>query len=135
MAKRKGKVENLHPFGTRAEDVERAVRAKGGYKRAEKIREEKTIRSLLQAINDEEVDVCINGKIVKVARKVKPILALQQKAEEGDVTAIREWAKLQGEYEEKVKVDAELNGEVAVPLSLGDLDPEALAQFIMDAKK
>jgi hypothetical protein len=134
MAKRKGKEENLHPFGTRAEDVERAVRSKGGYARAEKIREEKTIRSLLQAINDEEVEVCINGNMVKAVRKLKPILALQVKAEEGDVIAIREWAKLQGEYEDKVKLDADVSSEAKVLLSLGDIEPDDLAKFITDAQ-
>ncbi|MBQ5638166.1 MAG: hypothetical protein IIV06_03830, partial [Alistipes sp.] len=99
-----------------------------------KIREEKTIRSLLQAINDEEVEVCINGNIIKVVRKLKPLLALQEKAEEGDVIAIREWAKLQGEYEDKVKVDADVV-ESLTKLDLGDLDPEALAKFLTDIKR
>lgn len=131
MKKQKRKEDNLHPFGTRAEDVERAVRSKGGYARAEKLREEKTIRGILKIINEEDVDVMIDGEMVRTLRKVKPILALQAKAEEGDVQAIREWAKLQGEYTTTINVDA----ESAAPLSLGNIAPEALALFILDAQR
>lgn len=131
MKKQKRKEDNLHPFGTRAEDVERAVRSKGGYARAEKLREEKTIRGILKIINEENVDVMIDGKMVRTLRKVKPILALQAKAEEGDVQAIREWAKLQGEYTTTINVGA----ESAAPLSLGNIAPEALALFILDAQR
>lgn len=77
----------------------------------------------------------MSGKPVKTIRKVKALLALQTKAEEGDVVAIREWAKLLGEYEDKVCVEAEVSSETSVNLTIKDIDPEALAQFIVDAQR
>ena len=107
----------------------------GGKASGEARREDKSIRNLLTAINDAEVELPINGAMIKTIRKAKALLALQAKAEEGDVAAIREWAKLLGEYEDKVKLDADVSSDSKVLLSLGDISTDDLAQFITDAQK
>ena len=45
--------ENLRPFETLAEDVQREIRSKGGKARAKKIKERKTIADALRKVLDE----------------------------------------------------------------------------------
>ena len=54
---------------------------------------------------------------------------------EGNLKAIELMAKLTGEYEDKVKLDADVSSDSKVLLSLGDISPDDLAQFITDAQK
>ncbi|MBQ5903703.1 MAG: hypothetical protein IIW89_05135 [Alistipes sp.] len=133
--KKKGKEENLVPLNKRTKEEQRRICVMGGKASGEARREDKSIRNLLTAINDAEVELPINGAMIKTIRKAKALLALQAKAEEGDVAAIREWAKLLGEYEDKVKLDADVSSDSKVLLSLGDISPDDLAQFITDAQK
>lgn len=61
--------------------------------------------------------------------------AYQRAILEKDVRAMEFLAKLTGQLESKVKVDAEVSGDGIAPLTLGEIDPEALAMFILDAQK
>lgn len=131
---RKGE-DNLIPLPKRTKEKQREIRVMGGKASGEARRAKRSIRQLLEAINNEDVEVLMSGKPVKTIRKMKALLALQTKAEEGDVVAIREWAKLLGEYEDKVCVEAEVSSETSVNLTIKDIDPEALAQFIVDAQR
>lgn len=67
--------ENLKPFGTLAEDVQREIRSKGGKARAKKMKERKTIAEALRKILDEPIakgsrQTKLGGISMKVIKKL-----------------------------------------------------------------
>lgn len=74
MPKRKqtpSQLANLHPFGTRAESIERKVQSKGGQKRAEGIAEKKTIRQWLEVMGAMKANPEIAAKMQKMFPEIK----------------------------------------------------------------
>lgn len=113
-----------------------AEQSAGGIASGEARRRRKQLREDLLAMLDEAVEFKTkDGQSVKATVQAGVARKIIKKASEGDLKAIELLAKLTGDFENKVKLKAEVSGEVAVPLSLGDIDPEALAQFIADAKR
>ena len=67
--------ENLKPFGSLAEDVQREIRSKGGKARAKKMKERKTIAEALRKILDEPIakgsrQTKLDGISIKVIKKL-----------------------------------------------------------------
>lgn len=85
---------------------------------------------------DEEVEFKTkDGQSVKATVQAGVARKLIKQASEGNLKAIELMAKLTGEYEDKVKLDADVSSDSKVLLSLGDISPDDLAQFITDAQK
>lgn len=128
--------QNLIPTTELTETERRELARKGGIASGEARRRRKQLREDLLAMLDEEVEFKTkDGQSVKATVQAGVARKLIKQASEGNLKAIELMAKMTGDLDNKVKVEAEVSGEIAVPISLGDIDPEALAQFITDAQK
>lgn len=113
-----------------------AEQSAGGIASGEARRRRKQLREDLLAMLDEVVEFKTkNGQSVKATVQAGVARKLIKQASEGNLKAIELMAKLTGEFEQKVKVEAEVSGDGIAPLALGEIDPEALAMFILDAQK
>lgn len=124
--------DNLRiPTSEEARDIGR----KGGIASGEARRRRKQLREDLIAMLDEEVEFKTkDGQSVKATVQAGVARKLIKKASEGNLKAIELMAKLTGDFEQRLKVEADVSGEIA-KLDLGDLDPEALAKFLTDIKR
>lgn len=128
--------QNLIPTTELTENERRELARKGGIASGEARRRRKQLREDLLVMLDEEVEFKTkDGQTVKATVQAGVARKLIKQASEGNLKAIELMAKMTGDLDNKVKVEAEVSGEIAVPISLGDIDPEALAQFITDAQK
>lgn len=113
-----------------------AEQSAGGIASGEARRRRKQLREDLLAMLDEVVEFKTkDGQSVKATVQAGVARKLIKQASEGNLKAIELMAKLTGEFEQKVKVEAEVSGDGIAPLTLGEIDPEALAMFILDAQK
>lgn len=113
-----------------------AEQSAGGIASGEARRRRKQLREDLLAMLDEVVEFKTkDGQSVKATVQAGVARKLIKQAIEGNLKAIELMAKLSGEFEQKVKVEAEVSGDGIAPLTLGEIDPEALAMFILDAQK
>jgi ribosomal protein L9 len=128
--------QNLIPTTELTETERRELARKGGIASGEARRRRKQLREDLLAMLDEEVEFKTkDGQSVKATVQAGVARKLIKQASEGNLKAIELMAKLTGEYEDKVKLDADVSSEAKVLLSLGDIEPDDLAKFITDAQK
>ena len=111
--------ENLVSLGNRTTEEQREIAQKGGIASGEARREKKTMRELLEAAfaiamknkDGEPIKSPDTGK--ELTRKEAAMIKLALKASTGDIKAIETAAKLLGEGETKVVVEARKPEEVA----------------------
>ena len=93
--------ENLKPFGTLAEDVQREIRSKGGKARAKKMKERKTIAEALRKILDEPIakgsrQTRLDGISIKVIKKM---------FEDPDIRDMKCLAEILGELKQTINAE------------------------------
>ena len=93
--------ENLKPFGTLAEDVQREIRSKGGKARAKKMKERKTIAEALRKILDEPIakgsrQTRLDGISIKVIKKM---------FEDPDIRDMKFLAEILGELKQTINAE------------------------------
>lgn len=95
--------ENLKPFGTLAEDVQRKIRSKGGKARAKKMKERKTIADALRKVLDEP--------IAKGSRQTKldgiSIKAIKKLFDNPDIRDVKVLAEILGEIKQTLTTDGD----------------------------
>ncbi|MBR0331324.1 MAG: hypothetical protein IIX12_06990 [Alistipes sp.] len=127
--------QNLIPTTELTETERRELARKGGIASGEARRRRKQLREDLLAMLDEEVEFKTkDGQSVKATVQAGVARKLIKQASEGNLKAIELMAKLTGDFEQRLKVEADVSGEIS-KLDLGDLDPEALAKFLTDIKR
>lgn len=127
--------QNLIPTTQLSETERRELGRKGGIASGEARRRRKQLREDILAMLDEEVEFKTkDGKSFKATVQAGVARKLIKQASEGNLKAIELMAKLTGDFEQRLKVEADVTGEIA-RLDLGDLDPEALAKFLTDIKR
>ena len=93
--------ENLKPFGTLAEDVQREIRSKGGKARAKKMKERKTIAEALRKILDEPIakgsrQTKLDGISIKVIKKL---------FDDPDIRDLKALAEILGELKQTINAE------------------------------
>lgn len=93
--------ENLKPFGTLAEDVQRDIRSKGGKARAKKMKERKTIAEALRKILDEPIakgsrQTKLDGISIKVIKKL---------FDDPDIRDLKALAEILGELKQTINAE------------------------------
>lgn len=93
--------ENLKPFGTLAEDVQREIRSKGGKARAKKMRERKTIADALRKVLDEPIakgsrQTKLDGISIKVIKKL---------FDDPDIRDMKTLAEILGELKQTINTE------------------------------
>lgn len=93
--------ENLKPFGTLAEDVQREIRSKGGKARAKKLKERKTIADALRKILDEPIakgsrQTKLDGISIKVVKKI---------FDDPDIRDMKVLAEILGELKQTISAE------------------------------
>lgn len=93
--------ENLKPFGTLAEDVQREIRSKGGKARAKKMKERKTIAEALRKILDEPIakgsrQTRLDGISIKVIKKL---------FDDPDIRDLKALAEILGELKQTINAE------------------------------
>lgn len=120
MSKEHKGSENLVPFTQRSEDEVRELNKKGGKASGEARRQKKTMREWLEIAmqaamkNDDGAPIMSpDDPTRELTRKECAMLKLAAKAAKGDLKAIELSAKLSGEAETKVVVEARKPEEIA----------------------
>ena len=127
--------QNLIPTTELTETERRELARKGGIASGEARRRRKQLREDLLAMLDEEVEFKTkDGQSVKATVQAGVARKLIKQASEGNLKAIELMAKLTGDLEQRLKVEADVTAETT-NIDLGDLDPEALAKFLTDIKR
>ena len=127
--------QNLIPTTELTETERRELARKGGIASGEARRRRKQLREDLLAMLDEEVEFNTkDGQSVKATVQAGVARKLIKQASEGNLKAIELMAKLTGDLEQRLKVEADVTAETT-NIDLGDLDPEALAKFLTDIKR
>ena len=136
MAKKKG-ADNLKPLNERTTEERRRIAIQGGKASGEARRKNRLLREWAEVFGAQPfkvlnadgstTDSTYDGAVVASAYK-RAIM-------EQDIRAAEFIAKITGQIESKVKVDADVNGELSTMLSIVDIDPEILAQFITDTQR
>ena len=95
--------ENLKPFGTLAEDVQRDIRSKGGKARAKKMKERKTIAEALRKILDEPIakgsrQTKLDGISIKVIKNI---------FDNPDIRDLKVLAEILGEIKQTLTTDGD----------------------------
>ena len=111
--------EHLVPQNTRTKEEQKEIAKKGGIASGKARREKKTMRELLEAAfaiamkdkDGQSIKSPDTGK--ELTRKEAAMIKLALKASTGDIKAIETAAKLLGEGETKVVVEARKPEEVA----------------------
>lgn len=120
MSKEHKGSENLVPFTQRSEDEVRELNKKGGIASGEARRQKKTMREWLEIAmqaamkdNGGQPIMSPDDPTRELTRKECAMLKLAAKAAKGDLKAIELSAKLSGEAETKVVVEARKPEDVA----------------------
>lgn len=93
--------DNLKPFGTLAEEVQREIRSKGGKARARKIKERKTIADALRKVLEEPLSkgsrqTRLDGISIKVIKKL---------FDDPDIKDIKVLAEVLGEFKQTINTE------------------------------